>query len=102
MCSHPRLVTAVLSLLAAAPTLFAKDVPLQTIAEQSKYVRTGRYDEVVRLCAEYERTWGDSVRCTTFGQSPEGRPMLALVVSRSGALTPEKAREQKMPVMLMQ
>lgn len=102
MRSHTRLVTAVLSLLAAAPTLFAKDGPLQTVAEQSKYVRTGRYDEVVRLCAEYERTWRDAVRCTTFGQSPEGRPMLALVVSRSGALTPEKAREQQLPVMLMQ
>jgi len=102
MRSHTRLVTAVLSLLAAAPTLFAKDAPLQTVAEQSKYVRTGRYDEVVRLCAEYERTWHDAVRCTTFGRTPEGRPMLALVVSRSGALTPEKARERKLPVMLMQ
>jgi len=91
-----------LTLLAIAPTLFAKEAALQTVAEQSKFVRTGRYDEVVRLCAEYERTWGDSVRCTTFGRTPEGRPMLALVVSRSGALTPEKAREQKLPVMLMQ
>ena len=28
--------------------------------------------------------------------------MLALIVTRTGALTPEKAREQKLPVMLMQ
>jgi hypothetical protein len=97
-----RLVTAVLSLLAAAPSVFASVAPLQTVAEQSKFVRTGRYDEVVRLCAAYESTWHDAVRCTTFGKTPEGRPMLALVVSRSGALTPEKAREQKLPVMLMQ
>src|SRR3569833_3130865 len=96
------LVTAVLSLLAAAPTVFAKEAPLQTIAERSKFVRTGRYDEVVRLCAAYESTWHDAVRCTNFGRTPEGRPMLALVVTRSGALTPEKAREQKLPVMLMQ
>src|SRR4051812_42443192 len=105
MRSTTRLVTAVLSLLAAAPLTFAADAAdaaLQTVAEQSKFVRTGRYDEVVRLCAAFERTWHDAVRCTSFGRTPEGRPMLALVVSRSGALTPEKAREQKLPVMLMQ
>jgi hypothetical protein len=110
MRSHSRLVTAVLSLLAAGtpcvPAVFAaapsKETSLQTVAQQSNFVRTGRYDEVVRLCAEYERTWRDAVRCTQFGRTPEGRPMLALVVSRSGALTPEKAREQKLPVMLLQ
>jgi hypothetical protein len=97
---HTRLVTAGLSLLAAASSVFGKD--LQTVAEQSKFVRTGRYDEVVRLCAAYESAWHDAVRCTTFGKTPEGRPMLALVVSRSGALTPQAARERKLPVMLMQ
>src|SRR3978361_1601215 len=102
MRSHTCLVTAILSLLAAAPAVFAKPAPLQTVAEQSKFVRTGRYDEVVRLCAADERTWHDAVRCATFGKTPEGRPMLALVVSRTGALTPQAAREQKLPVMLMQ
>jgi hypothetical protein len=99
---HTRLVTAVLSLIGAAPSVFANVAPLQTVAEQSKFVRTGRYDEVVRLCAAYESTWHDAVRCTTFGKTPEGRPMLALVASRSGALTPQEARERKLPVMLMQ
>jgi hypothetical protein len=110
MRSHTRLVTAVLSLFAAgaayAPALShaaaEKDTSLQTVAEQSHFVRTGRYDEVVRLCAAYERTWRDAVRCTQFGRTPEGRPMLALIVSRMGALTPEAARERKLPVMLMQ
>ena len=99
---HTRLVTAVLSLMGAAQSVFANGAALQTVAEQSKFVRTGRYDEVVRLCAAYESTWHDAVRCTTFGKTPEGRPMLALVVSRSGALTPQEARERKLPVMLMQ
>ncbi|HWM68169.1 MAG TPA: M14 family metallopeptidase [Steroidobacteraceae bacterium] len=108
MRSHTRLVAAALSLLAAGavcvPALShaAQDTSLQTVAEKSNFVRTGRYDEVVRLCAAYERTWRDAVRCTQFGRTPEGRPMLALIVSRSGALTPEKTREQKLPVMLMQ
>src|ERR1700736_4055812 len=108
MRSHTRLVTAVLSLFAAgvsvAPALAApsKDSALQTVAEQSHFLRTGRYDEVVRLCAAYERTWPDAVRCTQFGHTPEGRPMFVLTVSRTGALTPEQARKRNLPVMLMQ
>jgi hypothetical protein len=112
MRSHTRLVTAVVSLFAAGvfatPALAAAskdpaaDRRLQTVAEQSQFLRTGRYDEVVRLCAEYERRWRDAVRCTQFGRTPEGRPMLALTVSRTGALTPEQARKRNLPVMLMQ
>src|SRR5262249_24160599 len=109
MRSYIRPVTAVLSLFAAgaalAPALScaaANDVSLQTVAERSKFQRTGRYDEVVRLCAAYEHTWHDAVRCTQFGRTPEGRPMSVLVVSRSGALTAEQARKQNVPVMLMQ
>ncbi len=102
MRSHICRVTAVLSLWAAASAAFAEEAPPRTVAEQSKFVRTGRYEEVVRLCAAYESTWHDAVRCTQFGRTPEGRPMLALIVTRTGALTPEKAREKKLPVMLMQ
>jgi hypothetical protein len=75
---------------------------LRTVAEESQYQRTGRYDEVERLCAAYARTWPDAVRCVEFGRTPEGRPMLALVASRAGALTPEDARQRSVPVMLMQ
>jgi len=112
MRSRTRLVTAVLSLFAAgaaiAPALAAPakdsaaDRHLQTVAEQSHFLRTGRYDEVVRLCAAYEQAWRDAVRCTQFGRTPEGRPMFVLTVSRTGALTPEQARKQNLPVMLMQ
>jgi hypothetical protein len=109
MRSHTRLVTAVASLLAAGvpimpalATTSPKDPALETVAEQSHFSRTGRYDEVVRLCAAYERAWRDAVRCTQFGRTPEGRPMFALTVSRTGALTPEQARKQNLPVMLMQ
>ncbi|HEV7446290.1 MAG TPA: M14 family metallopeptidase [Steroidobacteraceae bacterium] len=108
MRSHTRLVTAVLSLFAAgvsvAPALAApsNEPALQTVAEQSHFLRTGRYDEVVRLCAAYEHTWPDAVRCTQFGRTPEDRPMFVLTVSRTGALTPEQARKQNLPVMLMQ
>ena len=75
---------------------------LETVAERSGFRITGRYEEVERLCRAYASTWPDAVRCTEFGRTPEGRPMLALIVSRSGALTPEDARERNMPVLLIQ
>ena len=43
-----------------------------------------------------------AVRCFDFGTSPEGRPMKALAVSTSGALTTNDARTQGLPVVLVQ
>ena len=79
-----------------------KPAPLETISERSGFKVTGRYDEVERLCAEFAKAYPDAVRATEFGRTPEGRPMLALVISRSGALTPGDARERDVPVMLAQ
>jgi hypothetical protein len=87
---------------ARAATTSTSDTALETVAEQSKFVRTGRYDEVPRLCEAFAHTWPDLVKCVDFGRTPEGRPMLALVASRSGALIPEEARKRGLPVMLMQ
>jgi hypothetical protein len=82
-----------------APT---KPDALSTVAERSGFRVTGRYEEIERLCPEYAQTWPDAVRCTEFGRTPEGRPMFALVVSRTGALTPNDARDRRIPVMLWQ
>ncbi|MDE0856424.1 MAG: M14 family metallopeptidase [Nevskia sp.] len=78
------------------------DAALQTVAEQSGYLKTGRYDEVERLCPAYEKQWPQQVRCFEFGRTPEGRPMLALAVSRSGALSGEEAARRGLPVLLLQ
>jgi hypothetical protein len=75
---------------------------LETVSERSGFRITGRYDEVERLCRAFASTWPDAVRCAEFGRTPEGRPMLALVISKTGALTPEDARERNTPVMLIQ
>jgi hypothetical protein len=75
---------------------------LETIAEQSGFKRTGRYEEVGELCDAFARTYPDSVRCVEFGRSPEGRTMLALVVSKSGALEPVEVRKQGTPVIVAQ
>jgi hypothetical protein len=76
--------------------------PLATVAERSAYLRTGRYEEVERLCAAYAAKWPQAVRCFEFGRTPEGRPMLALVASRAQGLTPEDAAAHKLPVLLIQ
>src|SRR5690606_29185595 len=79
-----------LALLLAAPSpqaaAVAAEAPLSTVAERSGFARTGRYDEVPALCAAFAARYPDAVRCIDFGTSPEGRPMKALVASRSGAL----------------
>ena len=80
----------------------ATQTTLETVAERSKFLRTGHYDEVQRLCEAYARTWPDLVKCVEFGRTPEGRPMLALIASRSGALDAKEARRRGLPVMLLQ
>jgi len=75
---------------------------LVTIAEQSGFVRTGHFDEVQRLCADFQTAWPDNVRCIEFGRSPEGRPLLALVASADGVLDARAARDRNRPVVFMQ
>jgi hypothetical protein len=95
---------AQLALLALLPAMAAA-APVQpptTHAERSGFAETGRYDEVVALCAAFAETYPARVRCERFGTSPEGRPMLALVVTGTGAFTPEAARARGIPVVLVQ
>lgn len=75
---------------------------LSTVAERSGFATTGRYDEVVELCGRFATRYPDAVRCETFGTTPEGRSMKALVVSRSGTLEAQAARERGLPVLLVQ
>ncbi|ASR44601.1 peptidase M14 [Xanthomonas citri pv. mangiferaeindicae] len=103
MFRRPLLPLLVAATLAAplSPAAATGD-PRITVSERSGFVETGRYDEVVRLCATFARLHPDAVRCTQFGTTPEGRPMQALIVSRSGTLDPEQARARGIPVVLIQ
>src|ERR1700754_370412 len=74
-----------LALALAAPAFAANPKALETISERSGFRTTGRYDEVERLCAEFVKAYPQAVRSFEFGRTPEGRPMLGLVVSTSGA-----------------
>ena len=85
----------------AAPAWAATD-PLTTVAERSGFIKTGRYQEVIELCARFAARYPDAVRCEDFGTTPEGRPMKVLVVTRTGAFTPQQAQAKQLPVMLIQ
>lgn len=77
---------AALALLLCAATAQAQ--PLTTTAEKTDFRQTGRYDEVQRLCQEFQQTWPDNVTVETFGTTPEGRPMLAIKATQSKTKTP--------------
>jgi hypothetical protein len=67
---------------------------LLTIAEKTGFHKTGRSDEVARLCAAYAEAWPKHVRVLEFGRSAEGRPMLALLVCR--------ANPRSVPLLMIQ
>ena len=90
-----------LALLGAAPLSHAAP-DLSTVAERSAFVQTGRYDEVIKLCGAFQAAYPKAVRCIDFGTTPEGRPMKALVVTRTGAMTPQAAARRALPVVLVQ
>lgn len=102
---RPALLSCSLLLALVAPVCTASAhaaSDLSTTAERSGYARTGRYEEVIALCDAFATRYPDAVRCIEFGTTPEGRPMKALVVTRSGAHTPEQARSAGLPVVLIQ
>jgi hypothetical protein len=96
-----RSTTAVLMLamFALQPAAAAE---LRTVAEQSGNKRTGRYEEIERLCPAYQQNWPKQVRCFEFGRTPEGRPILALVASADGVLDADSAHRAQRPIVLMQ
>jgi hypothetical protein len=103
-----RLPVAILAVLALTSSLAPSDARAQhtealtTVAERSGFVRTGRFDEVRRLCTAFAAAWPKQVRCVEFGRTPEQRPLLALVASGDGTLTAAAARAKGRPVVLMQ
>ncbi len=71
-----------------------QDHTLTTVAEESGFRRTGRTDEVTRLCAAFAAAWPRAVRSLEFGRSAEGRSMRALLACRTDP--------RRVPVLLLQ
>ncbi len=76
--------------------------PLSTVAERSGFEQTGRYEEVIQLCKAFQKAHPKAVRCQSFGRTPEGRPMMVLVATRTGVFTPKEAKARGLPVLLVQ
>lgn len=99
----PRLTAPLLAACLLLPGLApASTPPLETHAERTGFAETGRYREVAALCEAFAEAHPDAVRCFDFGVSPEGRPMKALAVTRTGALDAAEARSRNLPVVLVQ
>ncbi len=82
-----KLLPAALACLFAVPAVMAAE-NMVTVAEKSQFTKTGRYTEVDTLCKNFQKNYPKWVRCQEIGRSPEGRPILVLIASKTGALTP--------------
>jgi hypothetical protein len=71
-----------------------QDHTLTTIAEESGFKRTGRTDEVTRLCAAFAAAWPRAVKNLEFGRSAQGRPMRALLACRTDP--------RRVPILMLQ
>ena len=89
-------------LLPTLLTVLLAQAPLTTTAERSGWKSTGRYSEVESLCRAFPQAFPGKVRCETYGTTPEGRPLLALVASADGTLTPAAAAKKGRHVVFFQ
>jgi murein tripeptide amidase MpaA len=88
---------------AASLVASAKTVPanLLTTGEKSDWNETAPYQEAVDIAHRIERI-SPLVKTVTFGTTPEGRPMIALIVSKDRAFTPAAAARTDKAVILIQ
>lgn len=75
---------------------------LITVAEQSRFRKTGRTDEVDRLAQAFAQAWPDAVQQFEYGRSAENRPMRALVITRTGAHSAAELKARAIPVLMLQ
>jgi hypothetical protein len=74
---------------------------LLTLAEKTNYAETARYQDS-RALADRMAQRSPWLRVVTFGKTPQGRELFAVVASKDRAFTPEAARATGKPVILLQ
>jgi hypothetical protein len=72
-----------------------------TLYERSGGRQTARYDETVAFCRRLASA-SPRAQYTTFGTSPQQRPLPLMIVSRAGAFTPAAAAQTHQAVVLIQ
>lgn len=74
---------------------------LLTLAEKTNYAETARYQDS-RALADRMAQRSPWLRVVTFGKTPQGRELFAVIASKDRAFTPEAARATGKPVILLQ
>jgi hypothetical protein len=69
-----------------------------TRAEASGFTQTSRHTDVLSFLAALDHPM---LHRTSFGESPEGRELPLLVLSKDGSRTPDEARRGERPVVLI-
>ncbi len=93
------LLAVFLSLGLAAPATAAD---WTTPAEAAGFRTTPSYADTLTYLKRLEEAAPGKIRLQTFGVSPQGRPMMAVIANANGVFTPEGARAAKLPVVLVQ
>jgi hypothetical protein len=76
---------AAVAFAACRPSPVGPPPVLVTTGETSGFLRTGRYEEVVRLCRDFARAYAKrGVECVVLGETTQARELVALHVPASG------------------
>ena len=73
----------------------------KTTYEKSGGVATERYDETVAYCRRLATASKGRARVVVWGTSPQGRSLVALVLSSEGAFTPAAAVKSSRPLVVI-
>jgi hypothetical protein len=84
-----------------AESTAASPKDLLTLAEKTNYAETARFGES-RALADRMAERSPWLRVVTFGKTPQGRDLFAVIASKDRAFTPEAARATGKPVILLQ
>jgi len=94
-------LSAYLVLAVISNPIFALE-NLTTTAQKTAYQQTGHYEEVETLCRNFQKNYPKTVRCQEFGRTAEGRPMMALIATRTNIFVPYLAKDKQIPVTVVQ
>ena len=73
---------------------------LTLVYERSRYLDTGDYAEALSFCERLAKR-SPYAKVVRYGTSPEGRPMVALLISRSKAFTPQALARSALPLIFV-
>jgi hypothetical protein len=92
----------ILPLLAAATMTTDAHTDWTTPAEAAQFRTTPSYADTLAYLQRLEKAAPQRIHIDTFGTSPEGRPLTAVIASGDGSFDPEAAHAAHKPVVLVQ